>query len=574
MLRTRNLHLELDDTNGVGTCGALAQTILSGTGWSIGQIDRFYESDGVTEKVRTLKSPLKTGAYQMIINLCTLFNARPFFNGETKTVDIRVFNPFSGSANPDITLIEDMEKVFELNYGHAMGNISRKPDTSSLVTRLNVEGEYGDDGYVGIEKAQGNDLKLNFLVDFSYFQSLGLFTQTHQDALDEYLSDISIVRQAMSTTIQALLEDESSLNDKWGSCQYGCFDIVSIVSNNRVNLSPVYTNVEGDPMVANGQKIALLNTDGTYVYATISSGTMNYVTLNENVANIAHTKAIIFFTPASGVIGGKESALEAAKKTRATGLEDLRDLAPDYTHLFVQENEPASYVVESDIWVQTNVSPMPVYTRKGGVWDAKATGRAARYAVVVADSGIRIDNLTNGTQESVGLYTLMAEADSLVRSIKFLYDEYDGLSTTANEIENSFIAVMGDMLRDGYWNDSNYVEGQEDQLYNDAKEIMREMAQPVVTYDIGVSDLHEQADTTSPLQIGDSAIADIAASIDNGELIIDIPSDVVGVSFPYLLRDTGGYLVSNQSGEGMKLSFSLEDGYLIVDAGEYGGEVL
>ena len=32
-----------------------------------------------------------------------------------------------------------------------MGGVSRKLSTESLITRLYVDGEYGDDGYVGIE---------------------------------------------------------------------------------------------------------------------------------------------------------------------------------------------------------------------------------------------------------------------------------------------------------------------------------------------------------------------------------------------------------------------------------------
>jgi hypothetical protein len=169
LLRMRNLYLELDDTNGIGTCSALATTILNGTGWTLGNCDTFYEADGVTEKVRTLKSSNKTGAYQMIVNLCNLFNARPIFNGDDKTVDIITFNPFHNPANPEVPLVDDIEKVFELNYGKAMDGISRKLDTSSLVTRLHVEGEYSDDGYIGIEAASANTSGLDFLTDFSYF---------------------------------------------------------------------------------------------------------------------------------------------------------------------------------------------------------------------------------------------------------------------------------------------------------------------------------------------------------------------------------------------------------------------
>lgn len=35
-------------------------------------------------------------------------------------------------------------------------------------------------------------------------------------------------------------------------------------------------------------------------------------------------------------------------------------------------------------------------------------------------------------------------------------------------IETAFANAMGDLLREGYWNNSNYIEGQEETLYADA----------------------------------------------------------------------------------------------------------
>ena len=64
LLKTKNLYLSLDDTNGIGTMREIAAVILSGTGWSLGECDMMYESDSKTEKIRTLKSDGKEGAYQ------------------------------------------------------------------------------------------------------------------------------------------------------------------------------------------------------------------------------------------------------------------------------------------------------------------------------------------------------------------------------------------------------------------------------------------------------------------------------------------------------------------------------
>ena len=46
--------------------------------------------------------------------------------------------------------------------------------------------------------------------------------------------------------------------------------------------------------------------------------------------------------------------------------------------------------------------------------------------------------------------------------------------------------AMGDLLKDGYWNDDNYIAGQEQYLYNDALDVMKEVSKPTVSYDVGL----------------------------------------------------------------------------------------
>ena len=45
-------------------------------------------------------------------------------------------------------------------------------------TRLYVEGEYGDNGYVGIDDV--NPTGLPFLLNFDYYRELGVFTEKHE----------------------------------------------------------------------------------------------------------------------------------------------------------------------------------------------------------------------------------------------------------------------------------------------------------------------------------------------------------------------------------------------------------
>ena len=61
-LKTKNLFKYFDDTNGIGTCEELATKALRGSGWKLVACDKFLESDGITEKIRSYTCETKTGA--------------------------------------------------------------------------------------------------------------------------------------------------------------------------------------------------------------------------------------------------------------------------------------------------------------------------------------------------------------------------------------------------------------------------------------------------------------------------------------------------------------------------------
>lgn len=158
LLKTKNLGLEFSDEEGnnVGTAEMLLTTILEGTGWSVGNVATFKEKRGGAEKYRSLKASAKTGAFKLITNMCELFEAKPIFHGDTKTVDIVPMNPFSEPENggpPDIA-DEKKSKVIELRYGNNVKNVTRTRNTENLVTKLYAYGAFGDktSGYCGIDE--------------------------------------------------------------------------------------------------------------------------------------------------------------------------------------------------------------------------------------------------------------------------------------------------------------------------------------------------------------------------------------------------------------------------------------
>lgn len=77
-----------------------------------------------------------------------------------------------------------------------------------------------------------------------------------------------------------------------------------------------------------------------------------------------------------------------------------------------------------------------------------------------------------------------------------LIDGYKtSLASLTNEqavIEYDFAQIMGDFLRDGYWSDSNYTVGQEESLYQDAVDLLKQLSKPSVTYNISAVKLSEE----------------------------------------------------------------------------------
>ena len=60
-LKSKNLFRYFDDTNGIATCETLIRSAIKGSGWTLIACDKFFESDGVTEKVRSYSCDTKTG---------------------------------------------------------------------------------------------------------------------------------------------------------------------------------------------------------------------------------------------------------------------------------------------------------------------------------------------------------------------------------------------------------------------------------------------------------------------------------------------------------------------------------
>lgn len=412
---------------------------LGNTGWTLKYCETFYEADGVTEKIRSLKSENKRGAYALIADICKLSNARPVFDGDDKSVTVVSLNRY--------------DSMMELNFGKNLSSVERKEDAANVVTRLYVEGEYSDNGYVGIDDV--NPTGLPFLLNFDYFRELGIFTATHEQALADYLRDIQTAKAASSAAITQLLRLENQLNELWGQIDY----VLYVFDGSHVTRTILGGDAtEGDAAQGEDDTLALLFPDGTHRYQTgwVIGEPVDYV--------------MKFLQKAAARIGGKEVAVEAKEKS-------IESLKSEYD---------------------------------------KTTDEAKKADILVQIAALResIAALYEGTETDTGLYALMRSAVLLAVQHDDVRLTYQASLSSQQEIENAFALAMGDMLIDGYWSNTNYAPGQEELLYNEACEVMAQLSKPAVTYTTAIQNLScvsgyeiERFQISQLLRIWDEALA-------------------------------------------------------------------
>ena len=75
-----------------------------------------------------------------------------------------------------------------------------------------------------------------------------------------------------------------------------------------------------------------------------------------------------------------------------------------------------------------------------------------------------------------------------------VYQTYYGTVKAAQDhvkqLESDMTDSLGDILREGYWQDDSYVDGDESKLYDDALDNLTHVAKPEATYEVGYLDLY------------------------------------------------------------------------------------
>ena len=161
LLKHKNLDLEFSDEEGnnVATADRLLATILEGTGWQPGYVEEFKDDDG-NIKIRSLTASASTGALALIEKLCDVFEAKPIYHGDTKTVDLISMNPFANTNPEDIPAIlrDDETQVLELYYDRNVHTLQKTANTENMATRLYAYGSVGDmNGMCSLQNALHNE---------------------------------------------------------------------------------------------------------------------------------------------------------------------------------------------------------------------------------------------------------------------------------------------------------------------------------------------------------------------------------------------------------------------------------
>ena len=584
ILKTKNLYKTFDDENGIGTLPYLMEEILKGTLWSFDDVnsDTFLENDGETEKIRSLMSDGKDGAYQLIADVCGLFDAYPVFDGDTKKVACYSMN-HKGAMR-------------EMSIGKDIDALDVKFDSSSLITRMYVEGNYGEDEYLGIDTV--NPTGLSYLMDFSYYQELGLFTNEHQAALDQYYEDIREANETIATVYTNLIADYYMLSQLWGETPLVYYPVV----NGELDTDNYILNAEAEPKDAipdqwdssEEYKYGDVVQYGDYEYqakTTIIPGanptdtrywnklTRLYVILQGNdeyrqddklgQLEATDTGVVKFIILPSGMIGAKQVTVESKTELKNEIQKDLtREQSmpnPDldkiaayqsqmvtlqngidemYTGVGVvnlgilrtggfdaqgQETDKAyakrtdvltvahdiPYVIHADddykltmfcfddtatmigTFVASDGETVTINANEMQDEDDNPILRATNYYRVelasLDETTVPADNKGSiKTYQDTGLYNLMKLAVETLIRIDGEIDQREQALNDQDVIEATFAQAMGDMLKEGYWNNTNYVEGQEQALYNDAVEMMSQMSKPTVSYSVNRVSLTNQ----------------------------------------------------------------------------------
>ena len=497
LLKTRNIYMIFDDENGIGNMKYLLDQILMGTGWHFddARSDILMEKDGTTEKIRSLKSDGKKGALDLVTTVCNLFQARPIFETDTQTIIIKAMN--------------NREQAVEGGVGRNLSALTVSNDSSNIATRVYIEGEYGEFGYVGIDDVRvdangnpsptGTEWGLPFLINFDYYRQIGVFKASHEAALATYLTSIRNEKALIREKGAGIINIDDEINSMIGQCK--C--VVYYKAQSLVTPAHNYGGCTEEQSVLNyGDDVVILRNNGSISYETWASNPAGQLEEAYGVVK--------FVTKAAGKIGAAEVQIEAKEKEIVKIQRKINVLISGDPKIPEYEAEIARLQAQIDaIYVgYPAYSDTSAYAlndkcshNPGGYGSGHDYLQALAYKCSRAISQPSSTHAWNNSEWDAiaydGLFKMMHDVmkqNGMLYTKQSLETQLDGMNTQQDEIEATFIAAMGYMLRDGYWSNQNYTTGQETFLYMDAMDMVKQMSWPTTGINFSYVRLTEDYD--------------------------------------------------------------------------------
>lgn len=384
------------------------------------------DPEGATprEKVRTLSKDAGTSAYDALVDLADLMGAKLSFDGYNKRVNI-------------VQRI-GVESNVSFNISYNMKAISRVRSSNEMVSRCYI----GD--MDGVTITSVNPMGTNYLLDFSYARQAGLITPSQEQAITDFESGITAINENLMDYLDLQFETTNKINSLIGSTPFGTAKVASFNASAGTMVLSDLLYYEGGNVPTTDSTMYVRMGTGVWTLVTVSAYNAGSKTLTvEGTLNAPDN--VCWYTGAlPGTIGARIIAIKSKNETY--------DLAK---------------------------------TRYDAATDA--TERAT-YSEAMAEAVAELKNLSEGTATMAGLSQMYAELNALIEALNLVNSQIDAANAASTNLNEQFEDAMGDLLRDGMYDEGEYIDGQELALYTDVKEYLAKQALPQVEYSVDVLD--------------------------------------------------------------------------------------
>lgn len=141
-------------------------------------------------------------------------------------------------------------------------------------------------------------------------------------------------------------------------------------------------------------------------------------------------------------------------------------------------------------WIVQDVSGVTtVVEKKQYPFDAVMYNSAEEGLIIINKDHYRLLSPLEPEGDTRGILRFIADFPDFADSAYLtLLPAYQQAMQEIKTLEDEMISILGDMYREGWWQDDSYVDGDETKLYEDAYENLKKIAQPEAQYQLSYLD--------------------------------------------------------------------------------------